>query len=271
MLIDLQLSPGTMAWSAILEGSQAAEEAGFSALWAFDHLDGSLLRGHTMLECWSLMGAVAASTRTIGVGTLVANIASRPPGVLAAAAASVQAISGGRLRLGLGAGTSPRSPFASEQRAMNMPVKDRLAERHTALVDVLDLLDTLWSPDRDPVYAGFARPEVRPPVLVGVNSAALATIAGQRCDGVNVRRSDPDRAEWLRAARAAHAARPTGRSGGVDAPFEATMWTLWNPDLLDADHPDRRAWAALGIDRLILTALEPLAAATIAAASRYLR
>jgi len=271
VLIDLQLSPGTMPWPAILEGSQAAEEAGFAALWAFDHLDGSLLRGHTMLECWSLMGAVAASTRTIGVGTLVANIASRPPGVLAAAAASVQAISGGRLRLGLGAGTSPRSPFASEQRAMNMPVKDRLAERHAALVEVLDLLDTLWSPDRDPVYAGFARPEVRPPVLVGVNSAALAAIAGQRCDGVNVRGSDPNMAEWLRVARAAHSARPAAGAGVVGAPFEATLWTMWDPDLLDADHPDRRTWAALGIDRLILTALEPLDAVTIAASARYLR
>ncbi len=49
------------------------------------------------------------------------------------------------------------------------------------------------------------------------------------------------------------------------------MWTLWNPDLLDGDHPDRRAWAALGIDRLILTALEPIGPDEIASAVKHLR
>lgn len=263
MLIDLQLSAAAMPWTQIREGALAAEEAGFSALWTFDHLSGAVLRGHTMLECFSLMGALAAATSTIGIGSLVVNVANRPAGVLAAGAASVQAISGNRLLLGLGAGTSPRSKFVTEQRAVGIEVLDRLADRHAALVRVLDLLDAVWRPDRDDRFDGFALPDVRPPVLLGVNSAALATIAGERVDGVNVRASDPNALELARAARAAHAGRP--------GPFEVSIWTRWNPALLDADHPDRRAWAAAGIDRLILTALEPIDPSDVAAAAPFLR
>lgn len=254
-----------MPWAQIREGALAAEEAGFSALWTFDHLSGALLRGHTMLECFSLMGALAAATSTIGIGSLVVNVANRPAGVLAAAAASVQAISGNRLVLGLGAGTSPRSKFVTEQLAVGMEVRDRLADRHAALVDALDLLDAIWRPDRDARFDGFALPEVRPPVVLGVNSEALATIAGRRADGVNVRRSDPNAADLVRAARRAHA------DAGRTSRFEASMWTLWNADLLDAGHPDRRASAAMGIDRLILTALEPIDPSTVAAAAPFLR
>ena len=263
MLIDLQLSAATMPWAQIRDGVRAAEEAGFDTAWTFDHLSGAVLGGHTMLECWALTGALAACTERIGLGTLVANVANRPAGVLATAAASVQLISGGRFRLGLGAGTSPRSQWAVEQRALDMPVRPTLAARHQALDDALDLFDQLWRVDRDERFAGFPVPEPRPPVLLGVNSEPLARIAGRRCDGVNVRRSHPDLAALLEAAGRAH----EGRSG----PWDVSVWARWDADLLRPDHPDRVRWEALGITRLILTALEPLAPAELAAAAVHLR
>jgi alkanesulfonate monooxygenase SsuD/methylene tetrahydromethanopterin reductase-like flavin-dependent oxidoreductase (luciferase family) len=183
--------------------------------------------------------------------------------VLAAAAASAQAISGGRLILGLGAGASPSSPWAAEQHALGIELRAGLAERHATLVSALDLMDELWGTDRDERYEGFARAEPRPPELIGVNSVALATIAGRRADGVNVRWNHPDLAHLLEVARRAHQGRP--------GPWESTVWTLWDEALLDGDHPDRRAWNALGVRRLVLTSLEPLAPEAIARGQRHLR
>ena len=266
MLIDLQLSAATMPWPDLRDGVLAAEDAGFDTAWTFDHLSGAVLGGDTMLECWTLTGALAARTERIGLGTLVANVANRPPGVLAAAAASAQLISGGRFRLGLGAGTSPASQWAAEQRALDMPVRSPMADRHGALVDALDLFDELWRADRHERFAGFARPEPRPPIVLGVNSVALARIAGHRCDGVNVRRSHPDAERFLAAAADARSARADCRG-----PWDASVWARWDEALLHPDHPDRLRWASLGVGRLILTALEPLAAARVAAAASHLR
>ena len=141
-----------------------------------------------------------------------------------------------------------------------------MAARHAALEAALDLFDQLWRADRHERFAGFARPEPRPPIVLGVNSVALARIAGRRCDGVNVRRSHPQAEGFLAAAADARSAR-TERNG----PWDVSVWARWDEALLRADHPDRLRWASLGVGRLILTALEPLPAARVAAAARFLR
>ena len=262
MKVDLQLSAATMTWGQIRDGAAAADEAGFDTFWTFDHLDGRVLNGHTMIECWTLMGALAAVTSRVGLGTLVVNVANRPAGVMATAAASVQAVSGGRLRLGLGAGASPVSQWAAEQRAVGMTLRPTLAGRHEALTDALDLLDAMWRPDRDERFAGFPLPVPRPPVVLGVNSDALARVAGRRCDGVNVRGNHPDAQRFLAVANEAR----EGRTG----PWDASVWTHWDPALVRPDHPERVRWAARGVTRLILTSLQPLAAADIATAAAQL-
>ncbi len=262
MLVDLQLNPATTSWPELLDGVRAADEGGFDGVWAFDHLGGSILRGDTMLECWTLVGALAAVTTRLGLGTMVANVANRPAGVLAAAASSAQAISGGRFRLGLGAGAAPDSRWAAEHHALGIPLRPTMAGRHTAVADALDLFDELWRDDRADRFAGFARPSPRPPVLLGVNSVALARLAGQRADGVNVRGDHPALAGMLAAAAEAHDGRSTG--------WEPSVWAFWDEALLRPDHPERRRWESLGVRRLVLTALTPLPPATIAAAARLL-
>ena len=63
----------------------------------------------SMPECFATLGALAAATRNIGLGSLVVNAGLRDPAIVANAAATVQEISGGRFILGLGAGASPSS------------------------------------------------------------------------------------------------------------------------------------------------------------------
>jgi alkanesulfonate monooxygenase SsuD/methylene tetrahydromethanopterin reductase-like flavin-dependent oxidoreductase (luciferase family) len=70
-----------------------------------------------------------------------------------------------------------------------------MSERHAKLEHTLDVLDEIWSPTRDEKFATFEMPCKLPPRIVGVNSTALAKVAGMRTDGVNIRSSHPQRAE----------------------------------------------------------------------------
>ena len=239
----MQLNPAVLSWPALRDLALAAESAGYGAVWAYDHLAGMTLNGDTMLETFSLLGALAVATTEIELGTLVVNVNNRTPALLAVAAASVVAISGRHLYLGLGAGASPTSRWGAEMHATGQPVLDVLAARHERLAETVDALARLYDPDRPAVLATFPRPEPRPTVLVGVNSVALARIAGARTDGVNVAWSSPRRDELLDAALDARGDRPG---------FLLTAWAFWSPALVDPAGPERQAMLARGLDRIVL-------------------
>jgi alkanesulfonate monooxygenase SsuD/methylene tetrahydromethanopterin reductase-like flavin-dependent oxidoreductase (luciferase family) len=87
--------------------ARAAEAAELDAVFVFDHLwRGNPPRRRPALECFALLGAVAAETTRIQVGTLVARATLRPPATLANCFATAQRVSGGRLIAGIGAGDS---------------------------------------------------------------------------------------------------------------------------------------------------------------------
>jgi alkanesulfonate monooxygenase SsuD/methylene tetrahydromethanopterin reductase-like flavin-dependent oxidoreductase (luciferase family) len=247
VIVDLQLNPAVTPWPELREAVLAAEDAGYSAVWVFDHLAGAVLHGDTMLECFTLAGALAAATTTIGIGTMVVNNANRAAAVTATAAASVQAISGGRFLLGIGAGPSPSSRFSVEHRAVGIDLLPKLSQRHAALGDTLDLLDTLWAADRPEACATFPRPEPRPPVYIGVNSPELAGLAGGRADGLNVFWNHPRRDELTEVAR---------RAAG-DRPFALTTWSLWDDALVDPASAVRAEIEAAGFERLVVVDLGP--------------
>jgi hypothetical protein len=162
MILDAQFSPGNNDWPQLRDAILRAEAEGFNTAWVFDHFDGAMLGGdRPMLECFTLLGAMAAATTTLGLGTLVANVANRHPAVLTLAASSVQRISNGRLRLGIGAGASPASPFGREHAERGIVLEPDIARRHDAVIHQIALLR-----------------EVEPmPIIVGVNSIALTKLA----------------------------------------------------------------------------------------------
>ena len=85
----------------------AAEAAGLDGVFVFDHLwRGDAAHRRPALECFALLGAVAAETSRIHVGTLVARATLRPPATLANGFVTAQRVSGGRLIAGIGAGDS---------------------------------------------------------------------------------------------------------------------------------------------------------------------
>jgi hypothetical protein len=101
-------------------------------------------------------------------------------------------------------------------------------------------------------------------VILGVNSTELATLAGARCDGINVRAEHPQLEAILAAADAA-------RAGAHPRDWEASVWAFWDASLLDPAHPRRVRWEALGVSRLVMVFLEPYDAAALRAAAPRLR
>ncbi len=87
-----------------LVGARRAEALGFDGVFCFDHLWPMGQPHRPALASGPLLGALAASTRTIGIGTLVARVGLLPDQVLVAELAGLWALSGGRLIAGLGTG-----------------------------------------------------------------------------------------------------------------------------------------------------------------------
>ncbi|MGP4020453.1 LLM class F420-dependent oxidoreductase [Saccharopolyspora sp. 5N708] len=113
MRLGLQLTsfsyPGTSPaklFDRIAATARTAEEAGFDLFAVMDHLMQLPLQGapdEPMLEPYTLLGAIAASTERIRLGTLVTGVTYHNPARLAKTVTALDVISGGRAVLGIGA------------------------------------------------------------------------------------------------------------------------------------------------------------------------
>jgi alkanesulfonate monooxygenase SsuD/methylene tetrahydromethanopterin reductase-like flavin-dependent oxidoreductase (luciferase family) len=129
---------GLARWAEIKEIALLAEDVGFDSLWVVDHFLYQLIgeeRGRGVWECWSLLSALAATTRKVELGTLVIGTGFRNPALLAKMADTVDEISEGRLILGLGAGYHER-----EYRAFGYPFDHRVSRFAEAVQIVHGLL-----------------------------------------------------------------------------------------------------------------------------------
>jgi alkanesulfonate monooxygenase SsuD/methylene tetrahydromethanopterin reductase-like flavin-dependent oxidoreductase (luciferase family) len=114
-----------VGWDEVLAIARAIEETGFDSVWVGDHL---LYRGvggdiSGPWEAWTQLAALAQATERVTLGPLVACLAFHPPLVVAKMAATVQAISGGRLVLGVGAGWND-----DEFAAANLAIRRKVSQ-----------------------------------------------------------------------------------------------------------------------------------------------
>jgi F420-dependent oxidoreductase-like protein len=128
-------------YGEILALALAAEEGGFGAFFRSDHYlkmgPGSGLPGPT--DAWITLAGLARDTSRIRLGTLLTAATFRHPGPLAIAVAEVDAMSGGRVELGLGAGW-----YEEEHSAYGIPFPS-LGERFEKLEEQFTIITGLWA------------------------------------------------------------------------------------------------------------------------------
>jgi F420-dependent oxidoreductase-like protein len=127
------------SYDQLLAVARQTEAGGFDAFFRSDHfvaMGGSGRPGPT--DAWVTLGALARETSRIRLGTLVTSATFRLPGVLAVTVAQVDAMSGGRIELGLGAGW-----FEREHTAYGIQFPP-LGERFERLEEQFAILTGLW-------------------------------------------------------------------------------------------------------------------------------
>jgi F420-dependent oxidoreductase-like protein len=183
-------------YEQLLAVAQTTEECGFDAFFRSDHylaMGGDGLPGPT--DAWVTLGALARETSRIRLGTLVSSATFRWPGVLAITVAQVDAMSGGRVELGLGTGW-----YDGEHTAYGIPFP-ALGERFERLEEQLAIVRGLWT---TPVGATFSyagahyqladspalpkpRQEPHPPLILGgAGAKRTPRLAAAYADEFNV-------------------------------------------------------------------------------------
>jgi F420-dependent oxidoreductase-like protein len=125
----------------LLAVAQRAERLGFDAFFRSDHYlkMGSVSGQPGPSDAWITLAGLARDTSTIRLGTMVTSATFRHPGVLAISVANVDAMSSGRVELGLGAGW-----YVDEHRSNAIPFPS-LGERFERLDEQLAILTGMWN------------------------------------------------------------------------------------------------------------------------------
>jgi F420-dependent oxidoreductase-like protein len=130
--------------------ARTAEDAGFASISVMDHFFQMEQMGdpaQPMLEAYSALNYLAASTTRMKLGALVTGVTYRHPGALIKAVSTLDVLSSGRAEFGIGAGWYER-----EARGLGLPFPP-LKERFERLEETLQIAHRMWSGDGTP-YEG---------------------------------------------------------------------------------------------------------------------
>ena len=175
--------------------ARAAEDAGFYSLWVMDHFFQIGVVGppeNDMLECYTTLGYLAASTKRVKLGALVTGVIYRYPGILVKAVTTLDVLSGGRTYFGIGAAWNEQ-----ESKGLGVPFPP-IAARFELLEEALQITKQMWSAN-DGVFHGkhnrlertlcspqpLSRPH--PPILVaGGGEKKTLRMVAQYADACNL-------------------------------------------------------------------------------------
>lgn len=163
---------------ALRTHARLVEELGYSELFSYDHLGA--------VDPFLPLAVAAEATTTLGLGPLVLNNEFHNPALLARSAATLDALSGGRLVLGLGTGY-----MRSEHDAASIELREpgeRVARLDEAVRAIRELLDTgACSLEGRHVRLAIEDLGIRPaqdrvPILVGGHGRRVVGVAAARAD-----------------------------------------------------------------------------------------
>ncbi len=249
----------------------AAEAAGFDSVWTVEHVlvpagyestypyspDGKMQAGGAfdIPDPLVWLAFVAAATTTIELATGIVIVPQRNPAILAKEVATLDQLSRGRVRLGVGAGW-----LAEEFAALGVPFDDR-GRRLDAYIEAMRALWAGGEVDLENEFVTYERAMSRPvptrdvPIVIGGHTHVAARRAGRLGDGFFPGKAD-DLPALLRTMR--DAAEEAGRDP------DAIEVTYGDPELFGADPLAAvERMAELGVHRLAVVpmAFEPGAAA----------
>jgi alkanesulfonate monooxygenase SsuD/methylene tetrahydromethanopterin reductase-like flavin-dependent oxidoreductase (luciferase family) len=175
------------SWPDIRAFAEHTEAAGLDSVWVCDHFFGSMPAAppEGVHESWTLATALATATTRVEVGQLVTCATYRNPGLLAKMAVTADAVSGGRLVLGLGAGWHD-----TEYEAFGYPTDHRVSRLEEALEIVVPLLrgETVSFAGRYHRVADavlLPPPDRRIPLLVAGNGPRILRVTARYAEAWN--------------------------------------------------------------------------------------
>ena len=192
---DLVLSPFGASATELVEAAKCADESGFDGIWVLDHFSGKLVGKGWSHEPFTVLGAIANSTKKVSVGPLVANMINRNPVLLASSFSSLQSLAAGRAVLGLGTGAPPGSKFALEQEMIGRRLEEKGVSRRERLIETINALRSIWNGDTNFEGNHFSyedlesviMPNTPLRIIVGANGRKMIELASNHADGVNIR------------------------------------------------------------------------------------
>jgi alkanesulfonate monooxygenase SsuD/methylene tetrahydromethanopterin reductase-like flavin-dependent oxidoreductase (luciferase family) len=132
------------AWKRTLDIARLGERLGFGSLWLGEHTLSKWDPEGLLLDCWTVASAVAAAVPRVELGFCVINSTFHNPAHTAKDASTLDAISGGRVILGLGAGFKE-----NEAKAYGIPYPD-LKTRLAMLGEHLEIISRMTRRDEPP-------------------------------------------------------------------------------------------------------------------------
>jgi len=192
LMLEPQLG---MSTPQLIETARLTEELGFGYLFRSDHLlptDGR--RGIDSPECWTSLGAIATSTRTLRFGPMVTPVGFRNPALLARMACTVHSLSGGRLQLAMGAGWYEAEYTANGYAFPEF--SERLGQFREAFAIVSSLVREGRADFEGRYFSAHTdclpRPSGNLHMIIGTKSKPMIKLAARVADEWNVLVSSPD-------------------------------------------------------------------------------
>jgi alkanesulfonate monooxygenase SsuD/methylene tetrahydromethanopterin reductase-like flavin-dependent oxidoreductase (luciferase family) len=190
LMVGVSLPQFTSDPEVLLDGVRRAEAAGLDSVWLFDHLWPLGRKDRPILECWSCLAWLAATTERLQIGTLVTRSSLRHPALVAKMAATVGEIAPERVIVGIGSGDAASR---GENEAFGIPYY-RGDERIDQLVSTVKVLRRYLHEPLVSHHDDFAaiedlptspRPQPPPRIWVGGRSEQVLEVAGKDADGWN--------------------------------------------------------------------------------------
>jgi len=200
----------TRAWERIVAIAREAERRGFASVWLGEHVLAKWNDGQIAFDCLTLAAAVAAAVPRVEIGFTVLNSTFRNPALTAKAAGTIDAVSGGRLILGLGAGFKPSEALAFGYPFPDLPTRMAMLEEHVEIIAALTASPPrrltfrgahAWTEDavNAPPVAGRSGRSHLPLLIGGHGRKVTFRIAARFCDVLNINLAPREVGPYLEA------------------------------------------------------------------------